>query len=59
MILYRKEFVELKKLKHTTQLKSKLQLVDQMLDYRLLKESCLIITITGPTVANKKDQNNK
>ena len=29
-----------------------------MLDYRLLKESRFIITITGPTVANKKDQNN-
>ena len=30
-----------------------------MLDYRPLKESKLIITITGPSVDNKKDQNNK
>ncbi len=30
-----------------------------MQDYRLLKESQLIITTTGPTVANKNDQNNK
>ena len=29
-----------------------------MLDYRPLKESCVIITITGPSVANKKDRNN-
>ena len=32
---------------------------DLMLDCHLLKESWLIITITGPTVASKKDQNNK
>ena len=30
-----------------------------MLDYRLLKESWLIITIAGLTVASKNDQNNK
>ena len=29
-----------------------------MLDYRLLKESYLVIIIAGPTVASKKDQNN-
>ena len=51
--------IELKKLKHTAQLKNKLQLVDQMLGYHLLKESWLIITIAGPTVANKKDQNSR
>ena len=28
------------------------------MDYRLLKESYVIITIAGPTVAIKKDQNN-
>ena len=50
---------ELKKLKHTVQLKNKLQPVGQMQDYRLLKESQIIITITGPSVANKNDQNNK
>tara|TARA_B110000263_G_scaffold238785_1_gene240361 strand:+ start:634 stop:876 length:243 start_codon:yes stop_codon:yes gene_type:complete len=27
------------------------------LDYRLLKESYFIITIAGPTVANKKERN--
>ena len=31
--------IVLKKLKHTTQLKNKLQLVDLMLGYHLLKES--------------------
>ncbi len=29
-----------------------------MLGYRLLKESFAIITIAGPSVATKKDQNN-
>ena len=42
-----------------SQLKNKLQLVCLKLDYRLLKESQLIITIAGPAVANKKEQNNK
>ena len=51
--------VELKKLKCMNQLKNKLQLVYQKLDYRLLKESWPIIAITGPSVASKKDQNNK
>ena len=50
---------ELKKLIHINQLKNKLQLVYLKSDYRPLKESWLIITITGPTVANKKDQNSK
>ena len=51
--------VGLKKLQHINQLKNKLLEVDLMSGYHLLKESYLIITIAGPTVANKKDQNNK
>ena len=51
--------VESKKLKRTGLLKNNLRWVFLMLDYRLLKESWLIITIAGPTVASKKDQNSK
>ena len=51
--------IELKKLKHMMRLKHKLQSVFQKLGCHLLMESYLIITIAGPSVANKKDQNNK
>ena len=49
----------LKKLQHRDQLKNRLLSVGQTLGCHLLKESYLIITIAGPTVANKKDQNNR
>ena len=49
----------LKKPQRIDQLKNKLQLVDPTWGYRLLKESQLIITIAGPSVAIKNDQNNK
>ena len=51
--------VVLKKLQHINQLKNKLLSADLKSDYHLLKESWLSITTAGPTVASKKDQNNK
>ena len=49
----------LQKLQRIDQSKNKLQLVDPTWGYRLLKESQIIITIVGPSVATKNDQNNK
>ena len=48
----------IRKLKHINQLKNKLRLAYLMWGYRLLKESFVIITIAGPTVATKKERNN-
>ena len=48
-----------KKLQRTYLLKNKLRLAGLKSDYRLLKESCFIITIAGTSVATKNDQNNK
>ena len=47
----------LKKSKLISLLKNKLLQVYLLLGYRPLKESWIIITITGPTVATKKDRN--